>query len=126
MSGINANTHLVNGILALLDAWICGIPTNTLHVVYIMAFGAIYVFFTGIYLLGSGNIVYNVLDYGEELGLAIATGCVVVLVFIPAIHFIIFYFQSKLQQFILYCIFKRKKKIQSVELQEEGKDIEAQ
>jgi len=104
--GINANIHLVNGLFALADAWICGIPTNTLHVIYVMFFGIAYVAFTGIYYVQSGNIVYNVLDYENNLSLAIGVCIAVILLFIPLVHILMFYSMSKLQELLLYCIMK--------------------
>jgi len=69
LDGINANTHLINGLVALIDVWVCGIPIYTYHAIYVMIFGAVYSVFTGFYFVGSdGGIVYNVLDYGENPG----------------------------------------------------------
>ena len=114
VSGVNANTHLVNGLFALVDTWICGIPTNTLHVVYIMIFGAVYVVFTGVYFALSGNIVYDVLDYENSLGLAIGISFAVVILMGPLVHILIFYSMSKLQELILYCTWKIRNKSNGV------------
>ena len=109
IDGVNANTHLVNGICALLEVWISGIPVNTLHVIYTMIFGSVYVIFTGLYFKESeGNIVYTVVDYKNAVGQAIGICILVVLIVVPAIHFAIFYSQYKLKELILYCIFKDK------------------
>ena len=110
MGGVTANTHLVNAIVALADIWICGIPIYTLQLIYIWIFGTVYVIFTGIYFeVSNGNIVYSVLNYGENLGLAVGIIILSGLVVFPAVHFIIFYSQSKLKEVILYCIFKERR-----------------
>jgi len=69
VDGINANTHLTNGLIALVDLWVSGTPVQILHFIYLQAFGVAYAVFTGIYYVAGGtNIggqpyVYPVLDY---------------------------------------------------------------
>ena len=117
MDGINANTHLVNGIVAVVEVWISGVPVQLLHFIYPMIYAAVYSVFTGIYFAASGNIIYdNVLDYGEGLGLAVGVVVGVTLVFIPLMH-LIFYFQYFVKFWILYYIFGRKQ-VNIVELEE--------
>lgn len=36
IDGVDANTHLTNGLLSLVDLWISGLPVNFLHFVYIV------------------------------------------------------------------------------------------
>lgn len=79
----------------------------TLHVIYVVIFAAVYSIFTGIYFAGSdGGIVYNVLDYEQNVALAVGLIFLTVFIIIPAVHFIIFYPLSKLKEVVLYCIFK--------------------
>ncbi len=108
LDGVNVNTHLVNGIIALADLWICGIPIYTLHVVHVMLFAAVYVIFTGIYFGASTGrrYVYNVLDYDNNTGLAVALAFLSVFVIVPVIHFVVIYPLSKLKEYILYRLFK--------------------
>ena len=86
VSGVNANVHLVNGIIALIDILFSGVPVNFWHFVYVVIFGAIYSLFSGIYFATTGDVIYEpVLDYGEHLGLAV--GVVIgVLVGVVLIH----------------------------------------
>ena len=108
INGINANTHLVNGIFALIDFWVSGIPINTLHVIYPMVFGAVYCVFTGIYFVASNELsVYPILDYGNNLGRAVGLSVAIVLIVFPIFHLIIFYLQHLAKVGIMYCIFGR-------------------
>lgn len=121
ISGINANTHLVNGLIAVLDFWVSGIPVNTLHVVYSVIFGALYCLFTGLYYIGTKEAVYgSVLDYGSMLGRALGTVVLSVFVLIPLVHFIVFYLQYKLKVAIMYFLFRRNTALE--ETQEEAED----
>ena len=125
LDGVNANTHLINAIIALADFWICGIPIYALQVIYAVSFGAAYSIFTGLYFVGSdGIIVYSVLNYRENLGFAVVIILLTVFVVIPAVHFIIFYSQSKLKEVILYCIFKERREamINENEVMEQRED----
>ena len=109
--------HLVNGIVAVVEVWISGVPVQLLHFIYPMIYAAVYSVFTGIYFAASGNVIYdNVLDYGEGLGLAVGVVVGVTLVFIPLMH-LIFYFQYFVKFWILYYIFGRKQ-VNIVELEE--------
>ena len=105
VGGASANTHLVNGIVAVAEVWISGVPVQLLHFIYPMIYAVVYSVFTGIYFAASGNVVYdNVLDYGEGLGLAVGVVVGVTLVFIPLVHFI-FYLQYFAKNWILYRLF---------------------
>ncbi len=67
VDGINANTHLTNGLLALLDIWVSGTPIRILHVVYLQLFCGVYTTLTGIYFAASnGDFVYDIIDYDER------------------------------------------------------------
>ena len=107
IDGINANTHLMNGLVSVIDlCFVSGVPVNTLHVIYPVIFAVIYSLFTGLYYAGSQNAVYSVLDYGENLGFAIGLCIIAAFVLIPVIHLILFYPLYKLKVFILYSLFR--------------------
>ena len=90
ITGVNANTHLVNGLLAFVDLWISGTPVNFLHCVYLMIFGAIYSTFSGIYFVLTGEVIYYVLDYRENAGGAVGLYLALIFLLLPAIHSLIF------------------------------------
>ena len=115
VDGISANTHVVNGIFSLVDLWVNGTPINTLHVIYIMIFGAVYSVFTGLYFVGSGNYVYKVLDYNENVGLVVGVCIFVVFIVLPFCHLVIFYLQHLAKVAIIYCIFVRRRQVLSTD-----------
>ena len=96
LDGVNLNTHLVNGIVALFDVWFSGIIIRLYHVVYVVAVGATYSVFSGIYYAADGTnakgepYIYSSLDYGDELGQAIVLLVLTVLVFLPLVHLVMF------------------------------------
>ena len=96
LNGENFNVHLVNGIVALFDVCFSGIIIRLAHVVYLFCFGAVYVIFTGIYFAADGTnaqdkpYIYAAIDYGEELGLALLYVFIIILVFLPILHFAIY------------------------------------
>lgn len=98
IDGLNINSHLTNGIMALLDVWISSTPVRILHMIYLQAFGAAYITFSGIYFAANGTndqgqpFIYSALDYGNSPGLAAGIVVAVVLVMLPIIH-LIFYLQ---------------------------------
>ena len=100
--GVGVNTHIVSGVIAVLDFWICGIPMNPYHVVYLVMFGAAYFGFTGLYYVGTGDIIYPLLDYDINIAIAVVVSILAVLVGIPIIHFI-FYLQHKIKALIMSC-----------------------
>ena len=111
VDGVNANTHLVNGIVAVAEVWISGVPVQLLHFIYPVIYAAVYSVFSGIYFVAScGLVIYDdVLDYGERLGHAVGVVVAVTLVFIPLVHLVI-YLQYFVKFWILYCIFGQKRK----------------
>jgi len=115
VSAVSFNTHLINGLVSVADTWICGIPTNTLHVLYFMIYGVFYVVFTAIYFAGSGNTIYSILDYENSKGSAVGMIFVTLFVITPAVHFAVFYISSKLKELILYCIFVKRCRMRSEE-----------
>lgn len=117
VSGVNANTHLLNGLVAVIELWVSGVPINILHFIYTVIFAAVYSLFTGIYFAPSGAIVYSgVLDYGTNLGGAVGAVVGVVLVFLPFVHIVIFFMQYFLKFWILYYVFGRRQQPPEVEI----------
>ncbi len=90
VSGVSANTHLVNGLIALVDITISGLPVNLLHCVYLMTFGAFYSTFSGVYFIFSGNNIYSVLDYKNDTGGAVGLYLALIFLLLPFIHFLVY------------------------------------
>ena len=100
-NAISINVHLVNGVVAVADVWISGVPVNLLHIVYLEIFSAIYVLFSGIYYAISGEVIYEkVLDYGQYLGLAVGVSVGVILVVVPLAHVVVFWLQYLLRSWL--------------------------
>ena len=120
MSGINANTHLVNAIVAIIDFCISGVPVNTLHFIYPMIFAAAYALVNGLYYAGTQTPVYPVTDYGKDLGLAIGVSLASVFVLFPFIHLVFYFGLHKLKVLIMFCLFhSSSEETQEVEMKEE-------
>ena len=91
-SGGNLNVHLINGIVAILDLWIIGIPIHIFHVFYTLLFASTYAAFTGVYFVANGtsregeNYIYPVLDYESNPGLAAGLVVGAAFVVVPIIH----------------------------------------
>ena len=101
-------THLVSGLVAVLDLWISGIPVNLLHFVYLMIYASVYVLFSGIYFGATGNVIYmKFLDYGDYPGLAVGGILGVLLLAIPGLHTVVYYLQYTLKYWILYLVLGR-------------------
>ena len=93
VSQINLVTHTLNGVMALLDMAITGIPVRILHVVYPLIFCGSYSVFTGVYY-GAGGVgivanqtyIYPALDYESSPGFA--SGLIIAVNFVacPLIH----------------------------------------
>ena len=75
-SAINIHFHLLNGIVALLELWITGLPIHLLHFIYPTLFAAVYSTFTGVYYAVNGTgsdgerYIYPALDYSSQPGVA--------------------------------------------------------
>ena len=122
IDGVNANSHILGGLISLVDLWVTGTPTNTLHVIYPMVFGAVYCVFTGIYFVATdGRIIYPILDYDSNLGLALGVVLVVIFIVFPIFHLIIFYLQHLAKVGIMYYIFGRPQQL-SLEGEEKSED----
>ena len=89
-------THLINGIMAVADILLTGIPVHLLHVVYILCFSSTYASFAGIYFAANGTnvhgepFIYDVIDYGNEPETAAAYTIVVGVIFYPLMHLILY------------------------------------
>ena len=111
VSGTSANTHLINGIMMIVDLWVSGVPIQILHFYYPVIFGAVYGIFTGIHFSISGVVIYDgVLEYAEALGSAVGTVVALTFIFIPLVH-MIFYLQYLVKFWILYRIFHQKQEV---------------
>lgn len=95
-SGVNVNTHLTNGIVALLDVFITGVPVRFFHFLYIQLFFSVYAGFTGIYHAANGTnvnnnpFIYSLLDYGNNPGSATGIVFGLILLYVPFIHILIY------------------------------------
>ena len=110
VDGVNANTHLINGLIALLEIWISGVPVNFVHFLYAIIFGVIYSIFTGVYYVISDDLIYDgVLDYDSAVGRAVGAIFGVVFVLIPLVHIVLFYLQHLAKFWIFYFIFRKER-----------------
>ena len=90
VDGVDANTHLVNGILSVVDMWICGLPVYFLHFVYILIFASAYCIFSGVYFIATSEIIYPVLDYGSDPGAAVALYLGLIFLLLPFLHLLVY------------------------------------
>lgn len=124
VDGVNANTHLVNGIIALIDIFFSGIPVRVFHFIYATAFAATYAVFTGIYhATSSTNVrgdpfIYPVIDYENKPGSATGWVLAVVLVFVPLVHLLLFGVYTA-RFWLTYCLWARKEEVQGEQLGED-------
>ena len=88
--------HLINGILALVDVCVSGVPVRVYHALYSVLSGISYVVFTGVYYAAGGTdpagnlFIYPFLDYKSSPGSAIGLGIVCALVLTTSIHFVFY------------------------------------
>ena len=98
------NFHGVNALFALIDIFVTGIPMNILHMVYPMAFGAVYAVFTVIYYSAHGtdgyghHYIYSVLNWGKP---GVAFGFVLLCVVIEAVLHACVYGLYRLRAFLI-------------------------
>ena len=77
-----------------------------------MIFGAVFVVFSGIYYAAGGTnldgdpFIYNVIDYGNNLGGAIGVSIAVVFVLLPIMH-VLFYLVYVARYWIIYVIYSK-------------------
>ncbi len=114
LDGVNLNTHLINGIVSVIDVFFFGVPINLLHFVYPVSYGVVYASFSGIYYgangtnLNGSRYIYETLDYGNNPSIASLLAILVVILYIPLIH-LVFYAVHLGRFWLLYAIFNRKK-----------------
>ena len=86
IDGVNANTHLLNGILSIVDVWVTGLPVNLVHFIYLTIFSTIYSMFAGVYYIASENIIYAPLNYKDNAGGAVGLCLLVSFLVLPLLH----------------------------------------
>lgn len=115
IDGVNANTHLINGIVSVVDVFFFGVPVSFLHFIYPMFFGAAFASFSGIYWSANGTnpvtggrYIYSLLDYSNNTTTASIVVVLVVIIAIPLVH-IVFYAIHLARFWLVYAIFDSKK-----------------
>ena len=104
--------HLINGILAIVDLWMSGVPVRVYHALHSVLFAISYVVFTGVYYAAGGtdpagnSFIYPFLNYESSPGSAIGLGIVCALVLTTSIHFV-FYLQFIIRNWIT-CYIQRR------------------
>lgn len=102
---VNIHTHILNGVVALLEVWVTGIPIHLLQFIYTLLFVGTYGVFTGVHYgvnstdFGSEEYIYPILDYGSEPYVAAAAVIIGVLVVCPLLHLFL-YLQCLLRQWL--------------------------
>lgn len=87
--------HLGNGLIAIVDVMVSGLPVRLLHFYMMQVYAFIYTLFTGIYYVagGTGNngttFIYPVLDYATKPGSA-AGLCIGVIILLPLLHLAVY------------------------------------
>ena len=90
------NLHLINGIAALIDLWLSGMPVSIYHAIYSISFGFVYILFTAVYYITDGTdpdgnrFIYQVLDYSMHPGAALGLAVLLAVLFIGIIHYFLF------------------------------------
>lgn len=90
------NLHAINGIAAVVELWLSGIPVRACHAIYSIAFGSVYVLFTVLYYAADGRdsqghrFIYPFLDYGSNAAAAVALAVSCAVFLVGGIHFIFF------------------------------------
>lgn len=94
LSVISAVTHLFNSVYVIADLYVTAMPVRLLHVVYILAYGSLYIVFTAIYWAAGGvnaggyNYVYQTMDWNKPAAAA-PTAVGTLIVGVPLVHFIL-------------------------------------
>ena len=95
---VNVHLHVLNGVVAILEVWVTGIPIHLLHFIYMVLLAGTYGVFTGIHYgvnatgFDGERYIYPVLDYESQPGMAAGTVIVCALVVCPLVH-LLFYLQ---------------------------------
>ena len=113
-AAVNTHIHGLNGLVALLEVWLTGIPIKLLHFIYVLLFAGAYGAFTGVHYAvnatgptGERYIYPMILDYGSEPGLAVGT-LVISAVVCLLVHFF-FYVQYLLRHWLTTQLQQRSK-----------------
>lgn len=105
---VNLHLHLFVALPGVIDSLACGIPWRVYHVHISMIFGIVYFVFSLAYDLLGGtdtngdSYIYSSLDYTESPAGAFGFAFVLIVLFIPFIHFI-FWSLYILRTLLLYC-----------------------
>ena len=111
--------HLINGILALVDLWMTGVPVRVYHALYSILLALSYVAFTGIYYAAGGtdptgnSFIYPFLNYKSSPGSAVGLGIMCALLLMTAILFI-FFILSLIRNWITSYIQRQRDTIMSI------------
>ena len=118
VDAVNLNTHVVTGLVFLIDVWISGLPVNLLHAVYPTLFVIIYLVFSAVYYVTSGGVVlYGILDYGANLGHTIGIWVVVLVCGIAVV--LVMYLVYLVRYWLLYyCLVARRQGSSELEYKE--------
>lgn len=110
----SVHVHLINAVLIVLDLYMSRIPYQLLHIFYPPVFSIVWVIFSLIYFAAGGTntvdgerYIYEVLDYGNNPGLA--AGLDIVLILGPVFGFIILFLLGWLRDVIykkIHCCFR--------------------
>lgn len=108
---VNVHVHVLNGIIALLEVWITGVPVHLLHFVFPVLFTSTYGVFTGVYYAANGTDPFGeraiypvILDYGTQPGVAIGTivvavvTCLLIHLFFHVQYLLRTWFTTRLQR----------------------------
>ena len=92
ISYINFATHGLNGIYVIIDVLLASTPHRILNFWVVQIYAGAYVIFAAIYWgIDNDNVIYNVLDFGENTGSAVGLSVFVTVVGAPLIHFLLFF-----------------------------------
>ena len=106
-------THLFNGIFAIIDTWVSGIPVRLYHGVYLICFACLYTIFTGLYFAGGGSnqrnknetYIYPFLNY-DDAPKSASTFVILMSLFYPVLIHLIFYAIYLLRKGVVYLVKK--------------------
>ena len=89
----NYATHAANTGYVIVDVFITGVPTRLLHFWLPELFGVSFIVFSAIYWAISGGVIYDALDYGENLSLALAyvAGAIVAILVVQFLLFLLYW-----------------------------------
>lgn len=102
---LDLNVHLASGVFAMVDLWVSGVPVNLLHSVYLTCFIAVYTSFTGVYFGITHEVIYGILNYEDNPGLAATLCFLSATLFAPLFYIVVFYLQYLVKFRILRWLF---------------------